>query len=65
MEVTKAFSRGFLYEHLERGTVNWAAFAESIVANMEGGKLHMKRQKMGSVSFSGCTAEFSSHDHAH
>lgn len=44
MEVTKAFARGFLYEHL-RGAVNWAAFAESIVANMESSKLQLKKQR--------------------
>lgn len=44
MEVTKAFARGFLYEHL-RGPVNWAAFSESIVAHMESGKLQMKKQR--------------------
>ncbi|MCO5605908.1 hypothetical protein L7F22_060094 [Adiantum nelumboides] len=44
MEVTKAFARGFLYEHL-RGAVNWAAFAESIVVNMESSKLQLKKQR--------------------
>ncbi|MCO5568688.1 hypothetical protein L7F22_022387 [Adiantum nelumboides] len=44
MEVTKAFARDFLYEHL-RGAVNWAAFAESIVANMESSKLQLKKQR--------------------
>ncbi|MCO5571509.1 hypothetical protein L7F22_025250, partial [Adiantum nelumboides] len=44
MEVTKAFSRGFLYKHL-RGTINWAAFTESIVANMESSKLQQLNKK--------------------
>ncbi|MCO5612408.1 hypothetical protein L7F22_066675 [Adiantum nelumboides] len=44
MEVTKAFAKGFLYEHL-RGAVNWTAFAESVVVNMESSKLQLKKQR--------------------
>ncbi|MCO5605663.1 hypothetical protein L7F22_059846 [Adiantum nelumboides] len=58
MEVTKAFARGFLYEHL-RGVVNWAAFAESIVANMESSKLHLKKQRW--TTFHSSIAPQSSH----
>ena len=50
MEVKKAFARGFLYEHL-RGAVNWAAFVESIVANMEPSKLQMKKQRWAAFHF--------------
>ena len=44
MEVTRAFGKGFLYEQV-KGKVDWAAFAESIVAHMEAGKLQSKRQR--------------------
>ncbi|KAI5065375.1 hypothetical protein GOP47_0020070 [Adiantum capillus-veneris] len=44
MEVTKGFSRGFLYEQF-KGQVDWALFSESIVTNMDPGKLHAKKQR--------------------
>ena len=44
MEVTQGFGKGFLYEQV-KGKVDWAAFAKSIVENMEAGKLQSKRQR--------------------
>ncbi|MCO5577527.1 hypothetical protein L7F22_031358 [Adiantum nelumboides] len=44
MEVTKGFARCFLYEQL-KGQVDWALFLESIVTNMDPGKLHAKKQR--------------------
>ncbi|MCO5584414.1 hypothetical protein L7F22_038340 [Adiantum nelumboides] len=58
MEVTKAFATGFLYEHL-KGAVNWAAFAESIVANMKSSKLQLKKQRW--AAFHSSIASQSSH----
>ncbi|MCO5606824.1 hypothetical protein L7F22_061015 [Adiantum nelumboides] len=44
MEVTKGFAKGFLYEQL-KGQVDWALFLESIVTDMDPGKLHAKKQR--------------------
>ncbi|MCO5573679.1 hypothetical protein L7F22_027452, partial [Adiantum nelumboides] len=58
MEVTKAFARGFLYEHL-REAVNWATFAESNATNMESSKLQLKKQRW--AAFHSSIASQSSH----
>ena len=44
MEVTKAFARGFLHEHL-KGPLNWASFAEDMIFPMDPSKVHAKKNR--------------------
>lgn len=44
MEVTKAFARGFLHEHV-KGPVNWASFAEDMISAMDPAKVQAKKNR--------------------
>ena len=53
MEVTKAFARGFLHEHV-KGPVNWASFAEDMISAMDPLKVQAKKNRW--VVFHGSSA---------